>query len=240
MSRKVVGITMGLQPAKAGIPARHVLNRAYTNAVEMAGGLPILLPTLSDLSVIPEYLSRLDGLLLTGGADIEPSRYGQQPHPKLGETDPERDAFEIALVQQALAQDIPVFAICRGIQVVNVALGGTLYQHLPDECPSNIAHRQSDIGLARSDFSHTIEIKPTSRLASIVESSHISVNSHHHQAVREVAPGLEPVAWAPDGVIEALESPRHRFLLAVQFHPEETYPHDPPSQQLFAAFLKAL
>ncbi|CEK18953.1 gamma-glutamyl-gamma-aminobutyrate hydrolase family protein [Chthonomonas calidirosea] len=242
MSRKVVGITCGITEATETSGPRHVLNDAYVRAIEEAGGIPIVLPSLSLPS--PEtwmgYLDAIDGLLLTGGADIDPTFYGQPRHEKLGEVQPVRDATEIPLVQKAIERDLPIFGICRGIQTLNVALGGTLYQDLPSEFPSEIHHRQTDLGYRRSDFSHSITIEPDSRLAAIVGCTEMPVNSLHHQAVRDVAPGLRVVARAPDGVIEGLESDRHHFILAVQFHPEETAVHDPRSKRLFEAFLAAL
>jgi putative glutamine amidotransferase len=243
MSRKVVGMTCGTMEASGTSGLRHVLNDAYVRAIKEAGGVPVVLPSLCTPSeeTWRGYLDIIDGLLLTGGADIDPAYYGQAPHEKLGEVQPMRDATEIPLVRKAIERNLPIFGICRGIQVLNVALGGTLYQDLPSEFPSEIHHRQTDLGYTRSDFCHSITIEPGSRLASIVGCTEMQVNSLHHQAVRDVAPGLKVVARAPDGVIEGLESERHRFVLAVQFHPEETAAaHDPRSKRLFEAFLAAL
>ncbi len=240
MARKIVGITCGtLPPPERGSP-RQSLNRPYVWAVERAGGVPIILPVTTEPEVIARYLGVVDGLLLSGGVDLAPACYGQEPHPRLGEVDLDRDATELPLVREALAQDVPIFAICRGIQTLNVALGGTLYQDLPSEFPSDIAHQQSELKLARDRFSHSIRIQPGSRLHAIVGAEEMQTNSFHHQALREVAKELIVTAKAPDGVIEAAEIPDRRYVLAVQFHPEETAPHDPKSQRLFDAFVTAL
>ena len=182
----------------------------------------------------------LDGLLLSGGVDVAPERYGQEPHPKLGQVDYDRDALEMPLIAQALQQDMPIFAICRGIQSLNVAMGGTLYQDLPSEYPSELVHQQSLRKIPRNQFSHAIQIEPDSRLGSIAGADEMRTNSFHHQALRDVAKGLVVTAHAPDGVIEAAESPTHRYVVAVQFHPEETAPNDEKSRRLFEAFVAAL
>src|SRR5579859_7057478 len=222
---KVVGITCGTRSATEKTVPQQSVNRAYVWAVERAGGVPILLPVTRERDVIARYLGVVDGLLLSGGADLAPASFGARPHPKLGEVDADRDATELPLIADALSQDVPIFAICRGIQALNVALGGTLYQDLPSERPSEIAHQQKELGLARDRFSHSIRIEPGSRLNAIVGVSEMPCNSFHHQALRELGRGLVVTATAPDGVIEAVEDPMHRYLLAVQFHPEETAPH---------------
>jgi putative glutamine amidotransferase len=143
-------------------------------------------------------------------------------------------------LKRALVQNMPIFGICRGIQTLNVALGGTLYQDIPDQAPSSIHHQQSDVKIPRKDFSHSIRIEDGSRLRSIVGKGEIQTNSFHHQALKSVAPGLVVTAHAPDGIIEAVEAPDHRYLVAVQFHPEETAPHDEYSRRLFESFVQAL
>jgi putative glutamine amidotransferase len=240
MARKVVGITCGTQTQPEGSSPRQSLNRAYVWAIEQVGGVPVILPVTTDTEVIARYLGVVDGLLLSGGVDVAPARYGQKPHRCLGEVDQDRDATELPLICQALAQDVPIFAICRGIQTLNIAMGGTLYQDIPSECPSKIAHQQSTLQLPRDRFSHSIHIKPGSRLQEIVGTDAMQTNSFHHQALRDVAAGLTVTANASDGVIEAVESPQHRYVLGVQFHPEETAPHDPHSRRLFEAFVSAL
>jgi putative glutamine amidotransferase len=240
MGRKVVGITCGTQKASEKNGPRQSLNRAYVWAVERAGGVPVILPVTTEPAVISRYLGVVDGLLLSGGADVDPACYGQQAHPQLGEVDADRDVTELPLIAQAVAQDLPIFAICRGIQALNVALGGTLYQDLPSERPSEVHHQQRNQGIARDRFSHSIQIEPGSRLHEIVGADEMLCNSFHHQALKEVAPALVVTAYAPDGVIEAAEDPTKRYLVAVQFHPEETAPHDAKSRRLFEAFVAVL
>ena len=240
MARKVVGITCSTLPKREDAGPRQSLNRAYVWAVERAGGVPVILPVTTELEVISCYLGLIDGLLLSGGVDVAPDRYGCAPHPQLGVVDTDRDATEIPLIQAALAQDVPIFGICRGIQTLNVVMGGTLYQDLPSEIRSDIVHAQETRSMPREAFSHSIRIEPDSRLRDIVGADEMNVNSFHHQAVRDVADGLRVTAHAPDGVIEAAESVRHRYVVAVQFHPEDTSVHDAKSQNLFDAFVAAL
>lgn len=241
MVRKIVGILGSTSQAKdVSAPARHFLNRAYTNAIEQAGGIPILLPITAEMDTIERYLGLIDGLMLSGGVDVAPERYGQKPHPRLGEVDPDRDATEIPLIQAALRQDMPTFGICRGIQSLNVAMGGTLYQDLPSERPSTIHHQQADQQIPRHQAVHVVHIQPESRLASVVCSVEMNTNSLHHQALKDVAEELTVTAHAPDGVIEGVESLTHRYLVGVQFHPEETAPRDEKSRRLFEAFVAAL
>jgi putative glutamine amidotransferase len=240
MPQKLVGITCSTTAGTATEVPRQFINRAYVRAIEQAGGVPILIPNLADNSMVERYLSVLDGLMLSGGVDVAPDYYGEAPHPELGEIDPLRDGTEMALAKRALESDMPVFAICRGFQLLNVLLGGTLYQDIPAQKPSDIYHRQSDINLARPEFCHSISIQKGSRLAEIVGSCEMMTNSFHHQALKDVAPGLTVTAHAPDGVIEAFESADYRYLVAVQFHPEETAVHDDKSHRLFTAFVNAL
>lgn len=239
MRQKVVGITCGtIKPGSD--PVKQQLNTAYVRAVENAGAVPVILPNTAERDVLSRYLGIIDGLLLSGGVDIAPVRYGEPPHAALGDVDIERDNTEIPLIQLAVRQDMPIFGICRGIQALNVALGGTLYQDLPSEHPSEIAHQQTERGLPRNAFSHSVSISPGTRLGGIVQTGEMQTNSFHHQALKQVAPGLTVTATAPDGVIEALERPESRYLLAVQFHPEETAPNDAHSRALFADFVAHL
>lgn len=240
MGRKIVGITCGTRAATETENARQNLNRSYVWAVEQAGGVPIILPVTTEPEVIARYLGILDGLLLSGGVDVAPECYGQAPHPHLGEVDTDRDATELPLIRQALADEVPIFAICRGIQSLNIAMGGTLYQDLPAQFPSDIQHYQSKIGKARHEFNHDIRIEPNSRLRSIVGVETMPVNTFHHQALLDVAEGLTVTAHAPDGVIEAVEAGAHRYVVGVQFHPEDTAPRDENSRRLFTAFVEAL
>ncbi len=240
MSRKIVGILGSTREATEKSGPEQYLNRAYVWAVEQAGGVPIMLPVTREPDIISRYLGLVDGLLLSGGVDVAPACFGEEAHPQLGPVDDDRDTTELPLIRDAVAQDMPIFAICRGIQSLNVALGGTLYQDIPAQAPSEIHHQQSDIGVPRSQTSHSIRILPDNRLRSIVGQEEIRTNSFHHQSLKRVAEGLVVTAHAPDGIIEAAESQTHRYIVAVQWHPEETAPNDLPSRQLFASFLAAL
>jgi putative glutamine amidotransferase len=191
------------------------LGVSYLDAVAAAGGIPVILAPLPARR-LESIIERLDGICLSGGPDIEPACYGSDAHPELGPTEPEVDLFELGLVRAARRRGLPVLAICRGMQVLNVARGGTLVQHLPD-LGGDIAHRQTT---AASQPSHGVALAAESRLARIAESERIDVNSFHHQAISRLGTGLEPVAWADDGVIEAIEAPAEAFTLGVQWHAE--------------------
>ncbi len=237
--RKIVGITCSQGTVGDWQLPMDYVRCAYSAACEKSGLLPLLLPVTGDDAVRAAQLDLLDGLLLSGGLDIHPSLYGEgEVHPSTETEVGGRDAHEIALVQAAVARDLPILAICRGLQVLNVALGGTLYQDLPTEVGTEWAHRQ---GPHSSEKTHRTQIAPGSRLAEIMDDADtLPINSHHHQAAKEVAPSLVVTARADDGVVEALEKPDARFLLAVQWHPENLYETDAPSRALFAAFAGAL
>lgn len=228
--KKLVGFTSA-RLFKDGSPHRDFVNTTYSRAIAAVGALPVLLPT-GDPTLAADYLDRLDGLLLPGGIDVEPTMFGQTPHAELGETDGGQDAFEIAIAREAWRRRMPIFAICRGIQLLNVALGGTLIQDLPSQAPSSIAHKQA---APRAEATHEIEIEPDSRLFRLV-GGRMAVNSFHHQSVDVPAPELHVVARAADGVVEAVESSVHPHIIAVQCHPEEMAVCDPGSQALFRQF----
>lgn len=238
--RKVVGITCSQGTVGDWQLPMDYVRCAYSLACEKSGLLPILLPVTDDEAVRAAHLDLLDGLLLSGGLDVHPGLYGAGDNVHVA-TQTEaggRDVHEIALVRAAVARDLPLFAICRGLQVLNVALGGTLYQDLPTQVGTKWAHRQ---GPHSSEKTHRTCIVPGSRLGQIFGGTEtLPINSHHHQAAKDVAPGLVVTARADDGVVEALEKPDARFLLAVQWHPENLYETDAPSRALFAAFAGAL
>ena len=190
----------------------------YVAGVVGAGGIPMVLPPIAE--VAEEMVRGIDGLLLTGGSDLNPRYYDEEPIPELGATLPERDAFEMAIVRQALERGVPVFGICRGMQVLNVALGGTLYQDLPSQLhPDLIAHRQR---MPKWQWTHEVEVEADSEVAKITEATDLRVNSYHHQAIKDLADDLLAVAYASDGVVEALESRdlSERWLVGVQWHAE--------------------
>ena len=211
---------------------RVTLNTAYVRALDAAGLVPLALPTM----LAPERAAAalqngsVRGLVLTGGEDVEPARYGASPHPKLEETDAGRDAVELALITAARARRLPILAICRGIQILNVAFGGTLYQDLPSERPGPVTH-VGDAGR------HTIRVEPGSLLERTLGSRTATVNSRHHQAIRDLAPELRATAWAEDGVIEGVEpaDTSAPWTLAVQWHPE-----DLTERALFDGFARAV
>jgi putative glutamine amidotransferase len=205
-------------------------------AVERAGGLPVIVPLGLQPAVLHALLARLDGVLLAGGGDIDPMRYGAGPHPALAGVNAERDEAELSLARWAAAEARPLLGICRGAQVFNVALGGTLYRDIAEH-PGAQRHTYYP-GLPYDLRPHPVKIDEDSHLARAIGSPIITVNSLHHQACRQLAPGLRAVAHAPDGLIEAVELPSHPFALAVQWHPE-CLPDAPEMQRLFEAFVAA-
>ena len=231
--RPLIGITT----KGRGDDGRMKLNARYVDAVRRAGGVPLLLPPGEpDLEPL---LETLDGLILTGGGDVDPALYGGAMHPRVYDVDAERDASELALARTADAHGLPTFGICRGAQVLNVALGGTLVEHLPDEVGETLTHAPRP-GSAADDYEHhEVAVTPGSKLAATLDGDSCTGASWHHQAVRRVAPGLEVVARASDGTIEAFEKRDHPWLVAVQWHPEATAAGDPAQQRLFDALVAA-
>jgi putative glutamine amidotransferase len=216
-----------------GEPPRRemALGIKYLRAIEAAGGLPVVMPPLAPDAVGP-LVERLAGVCLSGGPDLSAESYGAKPHPALGPTEPELDLFELAVALRADELGLPLLAVCRGCQALNVARGGSLYQDLPDEHPSTIQHRQSEY----HGTSHAVDIAPDSRLARALGATRAEVNSFHHQAVKALGQGLRAVAWAPDGVIEGIEAPDRSFVLGVQWHAEGIV--DRPEQaRLFRDFV---
>lgn len=215
-----------------GEPAARelALNLTYPDAIRRAGVLPVVIPPMDEAAIEP-LLDGLCGLCLSGGPDLQPSAYGAEPHPELGPTEPHLDVFEIALVRAAEAREMPVLAICRGLQVLNVARGGTLIQDLPSERPSAIDHRQARSG-ATPTHDVTLDDSLTARCLGAREAS---VNSFHHQAVDRLGRGLCAVGWAPDGVVEAIEATDRDFTVGVQWHAESMV-RSPEQARLLEAF----
>jgi putative glutamine amidotransferase len=212
----------------------------YVVGVAEAGGAPVVLPPVADARTTESLLDGLDGLLLSGGSDLDPGYYGEEPVPELGITLPERDRFEMALLERALRRGIPIFGICRGMQILNVALGGTLYQDLPSQMDHAVllGHRQET---PKWEPTHEVEVDGGSKVAEIMGSDELKVNSYHHQAIKDLASGLVPVACAPDGVIEAVESVdlSQRWLIGVQWHAEAMRAAGPGHRNLFEAHVCA-
>jgi putative glutamine amidotransferase len=232
--RPVIGLTLNAEPAGgwSRLPW-YALRQNYFSAVIAAGGLPVALPHAPELAA--EYLGIIDGLLVTGGAfDVDPALWGGgAPHPKVV-LKPGRTDFELAATRDALARDRPVLGICGGQQLLAVALGASLHQHIPDEAPSPIAHEQPN---PRTEPGHEVDVVPGTLLARVTGRARMAVNSAHHQAVKAVPTGLVVNARASDGLIEGIEAPGHRFALGVQWHPE--YGVDPADPLILRAFVEA-
>jgi putative glutamine amidotransferase len=241
--RPLIGVTTSeLRPAERVTPLPKgeprgrelALGLVYLRCVEAAGGLPVVIPPLPDEAIEP-LLDRFDGICLSGGPDLDPTTYGAEPHPELGPVEADLDHFELALIRRADTRELPILAICRGAQSLNVARGGSLHQHLPD-VSEQIAHRQS---IPSDQPSHPIAVQPGSRLASTLGSGEeIEVNSYHHQGIDRLGEELVVSARAPDGTVEAIEDPRRRFLIGVQWH-AETLTRRPYETALFERFVEA-
>lgn len=237
MKKPLIGIPASIRVLQAnGLPyyAAYPPNVA---ALEKAGALPVLIPNGISHNTLRDIYEQLDAVLLPGGGDVDPVIYGAEKHPATANIDPMRDDTEIMLARWAAEDDRPLFGICRGHQVINVAFGGTLIQDIPSQCETTIAHDAANT-LPRSHRVHPVTIDASSRLAGIVGKSSVVVNSWHHQSVQQPAPSARVIAYAPDGVVEGLEFPDKRFALSVQWHPEDL-PDDESAQALFKAFVDA-
>jgi putative glutamine amidotransferase len=217
---------------------RTGVNAAYARSVLAAGGVPLILSPVLGPSYAARALDGIDGLVLTGGEDLHPAWYGADPSPHAYPPSRERDLFELAVFAAARQRELPILGICRGIQLVNVALGGTLFQDLPTERPGSVPH---DSGSARDGRSHAVRLQEGSRTARALGATMLSVNSFHHQAVDRLAAGLVATGWSEDGLIEAAETPPDApWLLAVQWHPEEMHAElKAPERGLFRALVEA-
>lgn len=232
--RPIIGITCKTTDWWTG--AGNGLGVGYISAIEHAGGIPILLPLIQDDSCIAESFSLLDGLLLPGGPDVDPLLYAEEPQPVMGQLDVSKDRVEMSLIPRALELDLPILGVCRGIQILNVAAGGTLYQDVSMSSSNALKHRQEAPG---SYATHAISIQEGSRLLEILGQSEMRVNSFHHQAVKEPASGFVISAVTQDGIIEGIESPHHSFVIGVQFHAELMWQSNSSVNNLFAAFIRA-
>lgn len=214
------------------------LSAAYTQAIINAGGIPLMIPLGLDPNAWVQIFDTVDGIMLPGGGDVSPASYDRPVETKLRGMDVDRDMFEIWLIHAAIAQKKPLLGICRGHQVINVALGGTLWQDVPSELPSDVHHDTQGIP-ARSHISHTATVDPDSRLGRSLQERVVNVNSIHHQAIRELGEGLVVTAVSPDNLIEGIELPDHPFAVGVQWHPEWLVQNDPIHRRLFASFVQA-
>jgi len=201
-------------------PVMYSLKDEYVTAITRNGGVPLLVPTGMNVNVIPKLVARVDGVLLTGGSDLDPQLFGGGSNPKVYGIDPARDAFEIALVKHLVESGKPFLGICRGIQVMNVALGADLYLDIADELPTALKHDYFTPTYAPDKLSHSVSVEKGSKLADLVGDNSFKVNSRHHQSIKSLADGLKVTAYAEDGIIEGVELPSHPFALGVQWHPE--------------------
>lgn len=238
MLRPIIAALCNQSESEGGaFSSRQVLNQAYVDALMAAGATPLPVPCLDDDERIIALLERADGLLVTGGSDFDPRAFGEQPHPRLGSVSPQRDHLDRVTIRHALDRpDLPVLGICRGIQSLNVVAGGTLIQDVASQVEGAVKHAQSAPGWYGT---HDIEVSEGSLLREILGADRVSVNSFHHQAVREAAPGFQVSARTDDGVIEAIERVDGVFCVGVQFHPELMADRDPHIAGLFRAFVAA-
>jgi len=230
--RPRIGIPMRIEVATE----RFYLSRHYSEAIEAAGGTPFHISLIPKVDYIDSVVDGLDGILLPGSdSDVDPLRYGRQPHPKLGDVHPTKDETDLLIIAAAERKNLPLLAICFGMQVLNVSRGGTLIQDIYSQVAKAIKHNQ---GVPRDRPSHKVTLLAESRLSKVAVTESALVNSHHHQAVENVGRDLIAVSWASDGLIEAVEDPRSdRFVVAVQWHPELGWREDPFSQRLFKTFV---
>ena len=208
--------------------------RSYADAVELAGGVPVILPTTENPGHIDEQLDVIDGLVLIGGMDLSPKFYGARKHPKTRTMHPSRQFYDIELARAAIRRRVPILAVCAGLQLVNVVCGGDLIQHLPDTLDPGSPHRENT-----GEFTHEVTVEPGSDLARIIAADRLTVNSSHHQAVGKVGAEMDVSARSSDGVIEALESKGEAFLMCVQWHPERLAAGHPQHLALFEALVEA-
>ncbi|MDQ3728507.1 MAG: gamma-glutamyl-gamma-aminobutyrate hydrolase family protein [Actinomycetota bacterium] len=231
-----VRVASQVQVTPEGEPPRPemALGMRYLEAIESVGGLPVVIPPLPQEDM-EELIGRVSGVCLSGGPDIHPSAYGQDEDPALGPTWMDLDEAELAVARAAIEARVPILAICRGAQALNVARSGTLFQDLPSRFGTKVQHRRN--GGELLNVSHPVEVKPDSLLARSLGTTQLEVNSFHHQASDQIGRGLRAVAWSPDGVVEGIEAPRRDFVVGVQWHAEAM--EDEPAQRLFEAFIEA-
>jgi putative glutamine amidotransferase len=237
--RPLIGVIGSRYETKAGSQVAGV-GVNYVRGVEAGGGAPLLIHLTDQDAILEALYARCDALLFTGGGDVDPARFGMAMHPTCGAPDPLRDHVELWLARRALADGMPVLGICRGIQLLNVAMGGTLIQDIPSECDTALDHYASRHGPTRAHTAHQIALEPGSWLAAQLGATQLDVNSFHHQALLDVAAGLRVVARAPDGIVEAVEGTGEAFVAGVQCHPEELWEQaDPRWTRMFAGFVEA-
>jgi putative glutamine amidotransferase len=246
MSRRpTIGVTtqtlQAIDGIPAGLPTSVVMNQRYYQAVATAGGgAPVLIPLLDDLDALRGAYEACAGIMIPGGVDMDPATYGETPHEKLGRIDPDRDRVELQLTRWCIEDKKPLLGLCRGLQVINVAQGGTLFQDLEAQLEGAIRHDYfPTYGFERDHLSHDVAVDPSSRLRSLVDLDQLPVNSMHHQGVKQLGQGLIACAVASDGLIEAVESANGHWMVGVQWHPEVFEADDPHTRDLFRGFVDA-
>lgn len=241
--RPIIGIaTQTLEAIPGELPPCWIMGQSYVHALRSVGAIPWIIPLLAeDTDTLREIFDRLDGVFFTGGVDVDPSKYGEAKQSFCGRTDLPRDEVEIQLTRWAMEAKKPILAVCRGIQVMNVALGGTLFQDVAQQVPGALKHDYfpTKDNPSRNRMVHTIDVRGGTRLATMLGDSRPTVNSMHHQAIKDLAPCLMPSATAPDGVIEAVEGLNGQFVVGVQWHPEEMAATDAGQKRLFSSFIAA-
>jgi putative glutamine amidotransferase len=235
----VIGITASIDHRSPAFGETYSLTRKYAEGVLQAGGVPVIVPHNFDEESLRIVLDRLDGIVLSGGGDIDPALFGEEAHPATCEIEPDRDRVELALARWLVERDVPFLAICRGIQVLNVALGGSLVQDIPSQVPGALPHSFDRKTTPRDYLAHPVKIDPTSQLARVMQLETPQTNSWHHQSIKEVADGLLVTAVALDGVIEAVEVPGRRYAIGVQWHPEWMFEKRVEQRRLFEGLVRA-
>jgi len=233
--KPIIGISTNQSKNVHGHPT-VALMQSYVNAVIQAGGVPVLIPSMIHDDGWDALYARLDGILLSGGGDMAVERFSGEPHPRVDEVDPQRDSVELKMVKAAVEDGKPFLGICRGAQVINVGLGGTLYTHLQDQFPNSLDHAYP--GNRRTVLVHEVKLEEGTRIAEVMGEPILKVNSLHHQGLKDIAPSLRVTGYAPDGLVEAVELPDHAFGIAVQWHPEWLTDQG-PTRNLFRKFVEA-
>jgi len=229
----VIGVTTYQFNNEQGAP-QSALSQAYIRALNRNGAIPVLIPVGIEKEKLTDLLQHLDGVLFTGGGDVHPERYKHEMHPLVDGVDHERDQLELDLLEAVVQHEKPFLGICRGLQMINVALGGTLFEDIADQRPDSISHKYYP-DWPRTHLAHPVQVEAQSKLGRILNGSLFPVNSLHHQGIEKLAPDLRATAFAPDGLVEAIELPGHPFALGVQWHPE-WLPSDAAMDPLFQAF----
>lgn len=236
--KPLIGITCGTFRDHPWCPPISGHRQTYVDSIVAAGGAPFLIPLFDDTETLRSLYERLDGVLLAGGCDVDPRHYDEEPTPQLGAVDTLRDKVELQLARWASDEGKPVLGICRGMQVLNVALGGSLYQDIPSQIDTGIVHDSSYQVEDWTSMVHDLRIDPDSRMATLFQSAPFPINSLHHQSIKQIAPQLRPVGWSPDGVVEMVEGTTGQYMIGVQCHPEALQAEaDPRWRALFADFL---